>query len=199
VDLTGDGRLDLITGSYPGAISIFRGIEGGFAARVAALGPDGQPLVPGRATAVHAADWDRDGDLDLIIGDIDGKVLLAVREGADRFAAPRLLTARGRDLVTPGGHAGPIVTDWDRDGTPDLLVGCGEGSVLLFHGKGASGAPALERVSLLVRGNGEQPAADGHAMRPKPCVADWDGDGRADLLIGDYEGRVWFYRRVEAR
>jgi hypothetical protein len=33
-----------------------------------------------------------------------------------------------------------------------------------------------------------------------PCVADWDGDGRFDLLVGEYEeGSVRFYRNVGER
>jgi hypothetical protein len=32
-----------------------------------------------------------------------------------------------------------------------------------------------------------------------PCVVDWDGDGRFDLLVGEYEdGAVRFYRNVGA-
>jgi hypothetical protein len=34
----------------------------------------------------------------------------------------------------------------------------------------------------------------GHA---DPCVADWDGDGVKDLLLGEFtQGRIRFYRNV---
>jgi hypothetical protein len=39
-------------------------------------------------------------------------------------------------------------------------------------------------------------------VRSKVCAADWNGDGRLDLLVGDftaqqreYHGRVWLFLR----
>ncbi|MFH2001640.1 MAG: hypothetical protein ABIK28_18290 [Planctomycetota bacterium] len=32
-----------------------------------------------------------------------------------------------------------------------------------------------------------------------PCVIDWNGDGRKDLLAGDCKGDVWFFRNAGTR
>src|SRR5262245_37477580 len=73
--------------------------------------------ITGTASAVHAEDWDGDGVLDLIVGEISGKVYLVPNEGTKTkwaFGKERQLMAGGKPLVVPG-DAGPFVCDWDGD------------------------------------------------------------------------------------
>src|SRR5262249_45321949 len=136
-----------------------------------------QPIfTTGCASAVHATDWDGDGDLDLIVGDIQGDVQLIPNEGSAKayaFGKPRPLkldpaSARpagslftevkrlvsGRreagDAVHVEGDAGPFAADWDGDGDLDLLVGSGDGSVVLFRNIGSPKAPKLAAAEQLV-------------------------------------------------
>src|SRR5207248_10452136 len=70
--------------------------------------------VTGTAPAVHAVDWDGDGVLDLLVGDIGGNVYLVPNEGTRKkhaFGKPRRLEAGGKPIQAPGGDAGPLAAD----------------------------------------------------------------------------------------
>ncbi|HEU4394210.1 MAG TPA: FG-GAP-like repeat-containing protein [Planctomycetota bacterium] len=154
--------------------------------------PEGKdPGTSGTASAVCVVDWDADGDLDLLVGDIAGRVALVRNAGTakDRaFSKPVPLQAGGADLKVDG-DAGPCVADWDGDGLPDLLVGDGQGKVSLFRGAGSRTALSLESARILIPKSevayGKPPKVPTRGQRAKVCVADWNGDGRLDLLLGD--------------
>ncbi len=88
-------------------------------------------------------------------------------------------------------HSRVDVLDWDGDGLFDLLVGCGRGGVVVYPNRGRPGEPRFP-FSRLVR------TADGMPMdvgwSATPHAADWDGDGRLDLLVGGEWNRVLLYR-----
>ncbi len=154
--------------------------------------PNGKSLAStGTASAVHATDWDSDGDLDLLVGIVRGEVWLVPNEGTrtnPSFGLEQLLTVNGEPLRVPGGDAGPFAADWDGDGLNDLLVGTGVGSVVLYRNTGRVGQPALaEPVTLVPAPPTEEPGSEPtRGTRSKICVTDWNEDGRLDLLVGDF-------------
>jgi hypothetical protein len=195
VDLDGDGRTDVLSGSWPGAIYFFRrNPDGTFAAGEQLKGRDGKPLHAGSASAAFAADWDGNGTLDLVVGNVLGELYVIANEGKGKelaFGKPRRLEAAGKPIQVAGGDAAPVVADWDGDGRPDLVVGAGDGSVVWFRNAGTAREPRLEAARTLVPpspvgwGDDDKRRPGDWGLRAKPCVVDWDGDGRLDLLVGD--------------
>ncbi len=73
------------------------------------------------------------------------------------------------------------------DGLLDLVVGAGDGSVLLYRNQGTKKEPALAAGQPLI------PPANRHhndgtccGTRTKVCVTDFNQDGQLDLLVGDF-------------
>ncbi|MSR64139.1 MAG: VCBS repeat-containing protein, partial [Planctomycetes bacterium] len=141
-----------------------------------------------------ACDWDRDGDLDLVLGNMYGKVFLARNASGDKslaLRAPEPLRVAGAPLELTQTNASPCVADWDGDGALDLVLGLGDGSVRLYRNTTASGEPvlaaSLELVAASPEGRAELRLAR-PGPRARPCVADWNEDGRLDLVLGEHSG-----------
>jgi hypothetical protein len=228
VDYDSDGRVDILTGSISGKVHLFRRKPNGTFAEGTTVKKDftsllkglGAPLNAGAASSVCMADWSGAGKLDLLIGTGEGFVYLVPNEGTRQqpsFAHPEKLKAAGKVIMADSGNAGPFVVDWDGDGKLDLLVGCGSGAVVFYRNVGSKTQPSLAAGVNLIEPLPAGWEKDGSLFKDpkrsmgnaKVCAADWNGDGKLDLIVGDnsYERRdniyrshgwVWVYlRKVE--
>jgi hypothetical protein len=215
VDFDGDGIADLLSGSYdPGELYWFKGLgRGQFGERRTICGRDGRPvkLEPDAkanwysfGTWVDLVDWDDDGDLDLVFGGFSGEVKLRLNEGtrtAPLYSASNTrVQADGVDLDVPGDHGAIVAADWDGDGRFDLVLGSANGGVYWARNVGTRKEPKFEAPAVLVAPHDEKrsgysewrdvgaPLVPG--IRAQIDVVDWDGDGRLDLLTGDFRSTV---------
>jgi hypothetical protein len=200
VDFDGDGIGDILSGSYDGDLYFFKGKgQGEFAAPVK-LQRDGHDINLGASSTVFATDWRGTGRLDLLVGGMRGDLYLIPNDGTNAnpaYGTPRKLEAGGRPIQGPHhGDSQPVAADWDGDGLLDLIVGWGDGSVVWYRNVGSRREPKLAKGVTLV-GATPPPNYDDNAppsrdtkpgVRAKVCVVDWNGDGRLDLLVGDFGG-----------
>jgi hypothetical protein len=213
VDLFGDGHLDIISGSYSrmdkdmaGLFQVLYGNKDGTFRKAEVLkGTDGEPLIiPTKGdnqltekicTRPFAVDWDSDGKLDLIVGNFAGTFYWFKGQGKGKFApTPELLMSGGKPLKLPGAHSDPFVIDWDGDGALDLLSGCSDGGVYWAKNRAGKGkVPELLPFEPLIKPRPQ--VGDGQIVREEDLtgptsasriwVADINGDGKLDILVGD--------------
>ncbi len=201
VDFDGDGRTDILTGAGWGEVYLFRRNQDGSFAEAEILEDKHGELQMGRYfpnnsrirynSTAFAHDWDDDGDLDLLFG--RSARCLVPNEGSRRqpvFGDGLPLEFEGE--VIPSGIVGPCAADWDGDGRDDLLVGR-KGDIVWYRNTGKKGRPVLQGPEILIpagnRSPGNERRYDEPAYHHAICVADFNADGRLDLLLGDHSVR----------
>ncbi|HRP09366.1 MAG TPA: VCBS repeat-containing protein, partial [Gemmatimonadales bacterium] len=192
-DIDGDGDLDLLVGSKidpaDNQTSFINWFEN--------TGSGGRPQFTERGDlgvrgdfhlAPAVADLDGDGQPEIITGGWQDQVHwwrnTGTRERPEwRRADSALVT------ITRGSNTTPAMADLDGDGLPDLVVGEASGVINLYRNTGTRSAPAFTLVS-------DEFQRIDVGRRSAPHLADLDGDGRLDLLIGAEDGTVRLWRNV---
>ena len=214
VDWLGAGKLDLISANFIDTITLFRNTGRRTAPRLAAgetLRVDGKPLHMDLCMIQpRVVQWHTDGRVSLIVGEEDGRVAL-LENRAPRGREPDLAPPRYFEQIDPylksGALARPVAVDWNGDGKLDLLSGNSAGYIQYFENVGAASAPAFEdRGYLKAAGKTIRHTAGPNGSVQGPAeekwgytnisVADWDLDGKLDLLVNDITGAVVWYRNI---
>jgi len=190
----------------------------------AQCGPSNSPQGPAEQrwgyTTLTVCDWDCDGFLDIVANDIKGEVVwfrnpgkrgTLTMEAAQPVEAewngpqPQLAWewrgAPGKGIRTQW-RTTPVAVDWTGDGLPDLVMLDTEGYLVLFertrqNGKLVLKAPRRAFVDNRLKPIQVQPGVRGGSGRRKFCVADWNGDGRPDIVMSSNNARVYENVREE--
>ncbi|HUP01212.1 MAG TPA: VCBS repeat-containing protein [Gemmatimonadota bacterium] len=194
-DLDGDGDLDLLVGNKidpdnPRTGRIYHFENVGTVERPALRARGVLPIEGEFHYAPALADLDGDGDLDLIVGTWNEGIWLY--ENVGTAAEPRF--ERGETPLvelTRGSHATPALADVDGDGDLDLVAGESSGEINVWRNDGTPEEPRFVLVS-------DNFGGIDVGRRSRPALADLDGDGAPDLIVGSESGEVVVYRNVGA-
>ncbi|MEW6097185.1 MAG: FG-GAP-like repeat-containing protein [bacterium] len=201
-DWNGDKNKDLIVGNYSGSIYIFIN-----------AGTDDSPIFkPGTkattGTGTNEAlkvtydatpiicDWNNDGNMDILVGEIYGYVNLFLNSGTERkpiFASSQRIKASGNDIYV-GKNAKPFVVDFNDDGKKDLVIGNDGGYLKVYLNIGEDESPVFtteQPYYFQVQANSTPlHVSSGYAT---PVVVDWNEDNIYDLIVGEENGYINLY------
>lgn len=173
VDLTGDGRTDFAVGTSSGNVvtvipaMVAPILPAANFADAASFGVGGFPI------SATVADFDGDGLPDVATGNLTGGSVSVLINSTARGAAASTF-ADQQTFVTGSGPRGAASGDFNGDGKPDLVTANENDNTVsvLLNTTAAVGAPAFAA---------HQDFAVG-AFAFGVAVADFNGDGRADIV-----------------
>lgn len=214
-DFDGDGDLDIICGEFRDRLTWFENTgsrtDPELAAGRALANADGEIRFHIQMIVPVATDFDGDGKTDLLVSDEDGTVSLLHNTGQTsdhmpRFLNPQYLKQKA-DLVKFGALSTPCLYDWDGDGLLDIVTGNSAGEIALIRCL-KSGKETVWDAPKLFRTGGKpfriMAGENGSIQGPAECkwgytvvsVADWDGDGKADIIASSIFGRVIWLKNL---
>ncbi|RYD57828.1 MAG: T9SS type A sorting domain-containing protein [Sphingobacteriales bacterium] len=144
-------------------------------------------------------DLSRDGKDDLLIGKLDGTILLYRNYAASandipdwRLEAGNLKDNTGAE-INVGGFAAPFIYDIDKDGQNDLIIGNRFGTLVYYKNVSTvAGQLALEYKTDTLGGARSAPpfSAYGYSV---PFIGKLDDSGKEYLLLGSQSGALYRY------
>ena len=182
IDIDKDGDLDIVSGALLGGILCYINTNGTFAQNTSIFAG----INVGYRSAPAFADLNNDGNIDMLVGAEDAaKLTFYLNSGNNLFVVDNSFI----DGITASRDAHPAFVDLDKDGDLDLAIGISGGLIYYYENTGNASTPVWKRNDLLFD------KVEVH-QDATPAFADFDGDGKQDMIVGEYNGNFSFYKNL---
>jgi len=182
VDIDNDGDYDIVSGALDGMLYCYINNNGTFTQNTVIF----SGIDVGWQSAPSFADLNNDGFVDMIVcGEVAAEARFYKNNGTGAFILDNAII----DGVSVPSYAFPCFVDIDNDGDYDLVFGRINGSLVLYENTGTLAVPAWQQNNDIFPGVKVPQSST-------PAFGDLDGDGRKDLVIGEYSGNFSFYKNL---
>jgi len=133
---------------------------------------------------------------DILTGDRNGYIMLYVETARAGLHLADTLQASGVNIMV-NYNSNPEINDWNEDGRKDLITGeespvaPNTGNIRVYLNTGTNASPVFTTYTCISAGGSQI-----YQYRVTPRIVDLDNDSKKDLLIGQGDGLVFFYRNV---
>ena len=139
VDWDQDGDIDLVVGSGSGPMRLFLMGSNGFSESLYPWGYNLQSINLSGTEHPFFVDWDQDGDWDIILGSLDGRVRLYLNTTSFQgYFLQDGYSGNNLNTIDVGSESYPTLVDWDNNGDLDLIVGNNLGEVRYYTNNGSN-------------------------------------------------------------
>ncbi len=184
IDIDNDSDFDIVSGYSSGGLKLYINNNGTFTENTTMFAN-----VSVNYQSIPAfVDIDGDNDPDLLVGSEDaGNTKFYLNDGNNSFTQNTTFFSG----ISFPGYCRPAFADIDNDGDYDLFIGRSSGSVDFYENTG-------DRFNPVWTLNNQLTSTVKVKQFAHPGFADLDGDGRIDLIVGEYDGNFTFYRNLFA-
>lgn len=194
-DLDGDGDSDMLSGRDDGTLLYFKNVAApGSPANFVFNTQNYAGIDVGNFSVPQLVDVNEDGLIDLLIGERDGNVNYYRNTGSASEPVFTLENAvfGGVDVRSPGyltGYSVPYLVELEPGAGYTLLVGSERGYVYRYTNIDGNLAGNFTKSDSIYSGIKM-------GLRSSVSGADVDGDGKIELLVGNYRGGVTYYNEA---
>ncbi|MDA9261984.1 T9SS type A sorting domain-containing protein, partial [Flavobacteriales bacterium] len=198
-DIDGDGDEDMILGNSEGYLHLFDNTAGSGNTASFSISSYrlqdylGDTIDVGQFSAPQLFDYDNDGDLDLVIGKVNGSIRYYENTGTTTaYDFKRITDSMGKveihevwDLY--GAATGFCTPRFVRDGsTVTLYSGSQQGGIYSYSGVNPANPKQTYIIDTVIKQNR-------NGLRTVPVLYDFKNDNKLDMIVGNTRGGLNFY------
>ncbi len=192
-DIDNDADLDMIIGESKGELYLFENSAGAGANAIFSLtGPGYKDIDVGQFSSPQLVDVNKDGKIDLLIGERNGNINYYENSGSEFEAEFTLKTdSFGKvNILEEGsvtGYSVPRLVELDSTSDYSLLAGSESGKIYLFKGIEGNLSGEFLKIDTFFQNISE-------GIRSTIDLADINNDGNRELMVGNYRGGVAIFK-----
>lgn len=188
-DLDNDGKKDMLLGAFDGKLRYLKNTgtlpNPVFTLQTSLL----DTIDVGQSSTPQLIDIDNDGDLDLFIGNWNGRISYYKNDGTASSFNFTIVSSFYLN-IDAGDESNLAFTDIDNDGDYDMFIGRRDGRITFYRNTGNASSSNFVFVT-------DDYAFINVTSNSVPAFADINSDSDKDLFVGCIKGGIYYFENLD--